>query len=355
MCDVSVIIPVYNIENEVLIQCVKSVVEQKAVDLEIFIIDDGSKAECAELCDELKKWNFKIEVIHQRNQGVSVARNEGIKRADGKWIAFVDADDWIDVDMLSVMTAYGNKMDADIVMCDCFVNYSRKQVETHFFDVKKQNLEDFDKDRVLLNVLSPRICNDKVNVIDIGVPWAKIYRNDFIRENNLFFDKTLRRMQDNIFNLYAFEYARSIHYIHLPLYHYRKSINSGLYKYNSQIVEIYDTYFQRALKYIDLFEKGEMFGKALNYKVFFSIYVILNNDILNDANKTTLKDKKDKLLSILKSPYYVKAIDEIETEFLNQKEKIFFLFVRYKFFAGMYIALKMKKAIYNIIGKGVKK
>ena len=68
MCDVSVIIPVYNVRNEVLYQCVKSVSEQEEVDIEIFIIDDGSKAECAKFCDEFGKKDSRIKVIHQKNQ-----------------------------------------------------------------------------------------------------------------------------------------------------------------------------------------------------------------------------------------------------------------------------------------------
>lgn len=353
MCDVSVIIPVYNVRNEVLYQCVRSVSEQEEVNIEIFIIDDGSKVECAKFCDEFGKKDSRIKVIHQKNQGVSVARNEGIKRANGKWIAFVDADDWIEPNMLHIMTNYGNEKEVDIVLCDCFVNYSRQQVETHFFEEKE--LEIIDKDSFILRVLSPRICNDKTNVVDTGMPWAKLYRKSFIWEKNLFFDKALRRMQDNIFNLYAYECAESIYYIHQPLYHYRKGVNSGICRYNPQIVKIYDIYFQRVLEFINCFNKSDQYRSALDYKIFFSIYVILKNDILNKDNPNKFMDKREKILSILDSPYYMSAIKRMEIKYLNNLEKIFLFLVRNKLFIAMCLAIKIKNLVYKITGKGVEK
>lgn len=354
MCDVSVIIPVYNVKNEILYQCVKSVLEQKAVEMEILIIDDGSTIECAKLCDEFQKMDSRIEVMHQKNQGVSVARNAGIKRANGKWIAFVDADDWIEPNMLSVMVDYGNKKDVDIVLCDCFVNYNRKQVETHFFE-EEFGVDNIDKDRFILHILSPRMCDDKTNVIDMGMPWAKVYRKSFIQERNICFDKELKRMQDNIFNLYAFEYAKSMYYIHLPLYHYRKGTDSGIYTYNPQIAEIYNIYFQRVLEYINYFQKKEMFRSALNYKIFFSVYVILKNDILNRNNPDKFMDKRKRMLSIIGSLYYRKALEELQTKYLNTMEKLFLFLVRKRLFAGMCLAVETKNIIYIIIGKGVGK
>ena len=355
MCDVSVIIPVYNVNNIVLYQCVKSVLKQKEVDIEIFVIDDGSRSEYAKYCDELKTIDPRIKVIHQKNQGVSVARNEGIKRSNGKWIAFVDADDWIEPNMLHIMTYYGDKKNADIVLCDCFVNYNRKQVETHFFEEKELDLDSIDKEKLILQVLSPRMCNDKINVVDTGMPWAKLYKRSFIWEKEIFFDKTLRRMQDNIFNLYAYEYADSIFYIHLPLYHYRKGMDSGICKYNPQIARIYDIYFQRVSEFINCFDKNDLFRSALDYKIFFSIYVILKNDILNKDNPNKFVDKRKKLFLILDSPYYKKAIEKMEIKYLNNLEKIFLFLVRNKLFIAMCLAIRIKKIVYEIVGKGVEK
>ena len=353
MYDVSVVIPVYNISEAVLRQCIDSVIRQKGIEIEIFIIDDGSEEECVKLCDSFKEMDCRIQVIHQTNQGVSVARNEGIKRARGEWIAFVDGDDWLESDMLSVMVEYGNKNAADIVLCDCYINYNKKQVKTHFFEEDELSLADSDKYRFLMQVLCPRMGNDKASIVDAGVPWAKLYRRSFLFEKNIFFNKNLRRMQDNVFNLYAFEYANSIFYLHMPLYHYRKSVNSGIYRYNPDISDIYEIYFKEVLDYIVYFDKDKSFKNALNYKIFFSIYVIMNNDILSKNNPSKYRVKKKKMLMVINSPYYEMAIKEMEVQYLNNIEKIFFNLVRHKFFMGMYLAVIIKKVVFKVIGRGV--
>lgn len=355
MCDVSVIIPVYNIKAKDLMQCVDSVINQECVDIEIIIVDDGSKAEYAKLCDDFKEKDNRIDVIHQANQGVSVARNEGMRRAGGKWIAFVDGDDWLEPNMLSVLVKYGNKNDADIVLCDCFINYSRTQIEAIFFQEKELNLINFSKDRFILQFLCSRIFNDGNSTADSGAPWAKLYRRSFIQEKNIYFDKNLRRMQDNIFNLYAYEYANSIFYIHMSLYHYRKSLNSGFYSYNPNIADIYNMVFEKISDYIVSFNKDELFIDALNYKIFYSIYVILNIDILNKNNPNKFRYKRRKLFSIINSPYYEKAIREMEIRYLSKIEKVFFFLVKNKLFLGMCFAVYAKKVIYRITGKGVGK
>ena len=353
MHDVSVVIPVYNIGEAALKQCVDSVIGQRDVTLEIFIIDDGSEEECARLCDSFKDKDCRIQVIHQTNQGVSVARNEGMRRAGGEWIAFVDGDDWLELDMLSVMVEHGNKNEADIVLCDCYINYHKKQVKAHFFEENELSLTDSNKHRFLMQVLCPRVGNDRASIIDAGVPWAKLYRHSFLREKNIFFNKKLKRMQDNIFNLYAFEYANSVFYMHVPLYHYRKSINSGLYRYNPNISDIYDYYFKEVLDYIVYFDKDESFKNALNYKIFFSIYVIMNNDILSRNNPDNYWDKRKKMLMIINSPFYKMAVNEMKVQYLNHIEMIFFTLVRHKFFMGMYMAVIIKKLVFQIIGRGV--
>ncbi len=355
MCDVSVIIPVYNIKEEVLLHCINSVVCQKNINIEIFIIDDGSEDKCAKLCDSLKEKDYRIEVIHQTNQGVSVARNEGMRRAKGKWIAFVDGDDWLEPDMLATMAEYGEKSNADIVLCDCFINYTKRQLVAYFFNEELICLDSTSKDRLMLQFLCPRIYNDGNCVAESGGPWAKLYRNAFIQNRKLCFHKDLRRMQDNVFNLYAYEYAKSISYLHRPLYHYRKSTNSGLYRYNPNIANIYNLVFQEILEYIEIFKKNDLFREALKYRIFFSIYVILNIDIFNKDNPNSVFHKREKILSIINSPYYSEAIRGLKKEHLNQIEKKFFFLVKHKLFFGMYMAVNFRKAVYTIIGRGIQR
>ena len=99
---VSIIVPVYNTE-QYLKQCIDSITAQTLQDIEIIIVDDGSKEECARLCDELAKTDSRIKVIHKINEGVGFARNTGIAAARGEYVGFIDSDDYVKPDRKSVV------------------------------------------------------------------------------------------------------------------------------------------------------------------------------------------------------------------------------------------------------------
>lgn len=97
---ISVIIPVYNTEST-LHKCVDSILNQSYEDWELLLIDDGSKDHSAFICDEYAQQDKRIKVFHKENGGVSSARNIGIDNAEGKWITFIDSDDWVERNYLS--------------------------------------------------------------------------------------------------------------------------------------------------------------------------------------------------------------------------------------------------------------
>lgn len=113
---ISVIIPVYKVEKY-LKRCIDSVIKQTYEKLEIILVDDGSPDKCPKICDEYAKKDARIRVIHQKNSGLSVARNNGIDIAQGKFIVFVDSDDYIENDMLVKMYYKLKETNADMVMC----------------------------------------------------------------------------------------------------------------------------------------------------------------------------------------------------------------------------------------------
>lgn len=99
---ISIIMPVYGVEDYVE-KAIKSVLSQSLTDFEFFAVDDGSKDKSGAICDELAKTDSRLKVIHQENQGSSAARNAGLDKATGKYVYFIDADDWIEQDMLENM------------------------------------------------------------------------------------------------------------------------------------------------------------------------------------------------------------------------------------------------------------
>lgn len=99
---ISVIVPVYNVEK-FLRRCIDSILAQTFTDFELLLIDDGSKDKSGEICDEYAAKDARIRVFHKQNGGVSSARNLGIDKAQGEWVYFVDSDDWIEIETLSIV------------------------------------------------------------------------------------------------------------------------------------------------------------------------------------------------------------------------------------------------------------
>lgn len=129
---VSVIIPIYKVEKY-LRQCVDSIIDQTYHKLEIILVDDGSPDNCGTICDGYVKKDERIQVIHQKNGGLSAARNAGLDIAKGDYIFFVDSDDWIANDTIQKMLAKYEETNADLVLCDICPFY-----EADYSGVKKQ-------------------------------------------------------------------------------------------------------------------------------------------------------------------------------------------------------------------------
>lgn len=134
MAIISVIVPVYNAE-QYLDRCVQSIVSQTFSDLEIILIDDGSKDNSGTLCDMWAKKDSRIHVIHQKNAGAGAARNRGLSIATGEYIGFVDSDDWIDLCMYAVLYKELRRNHADVAMANM------KSSRSDSSKVKKSNTQ----------------------------------------------------------------------------------------------------------------------------------------------------------------------------------------------------------------------
>lgn len=113
---ISVIIPVYNVEKY-LIKCFESITNQTYKNIEIIVIDDGSKDRSGMICDEYAEKDDRIKVIHKENEGVSTARNIGIRNASGEYITFIDSDDYVANNYIEILYDYCKKSDADLSVC----------------------------------------------------------------------------------------------------------------------------------------------------------------------------------------------------------------------------------------------
>ena len=136
---ISIIIPVYNTEKY-LAQCLDSVVNQCRENIEIILIDDGSTDKSGAICDEYAKRDPRIKVLHTTNNGLSAARNKGISVANGKWIAFLDSDDWLEEHYFRTIETAINTYQADIISFGYYEDYRNKAISRPICEVLEENV-----------------------------------------------------------------------------------------------------------------------------------------------------------------------------------------------------------------------
>ena len=205
---VSVIVPVYNVERY-LKKCVDSILAQTYANLEIILVDDGATDTSGKMCDEYKKADPRIVVVHKENGGLASARNAGLKAAHGEYIAYVDSDDWVEPDFVErlLSTCVGN--DADVSICryeDCYSEEPFSHEEEQFTRVWSG--KDAVRHRVLDEAkycISTSACNKfykRELIADMCFPEGKYY-------------------EDIVYGVQAMLRANRVAYINRSLYHYR--------------------------------------------------------------------------------------------------------------------------------------
>ena len=124
---ISVIVPVYNMERY-LDNCVRSILDQEYKDIELILVDDGSKDESPAMCDAFAAEDDRVKVIHKENGGQGSARNMGLDIAMGEYVSFIDSDDWVENDMYSNLLSLIEEHGADLAICETVLNYENGSV-----------------------------------------------------------------------------------------------------------------------------------------------------------------------------------------------------------------------------------
>lgn len=167
---VSVVVPIYNVENY-LEECIESILNQTYSNIEVILIDDGSTDGSGALCDEYKKKDKRIYVLHKKNGGLSDARNMGIDNAKGEYITFVDSDDIIARDMIEYLLCLLNTYKADMAVCQCdYVDENSKLIK-NISNVKKTCVSGIEE------CLKTLLVDSGLNT----VAWGKIYKTDYFK------------------------------------------------------------------------------------------------------------------------------------------------------------------------------
>jgi glycosyltransferase involved in cell wall biosynthesis len=216
--EISVIVPVYNAEK-FLGRCIESLLVQDFADYEIILVDDGSADSSWEICRNFAEKDGRIVAIHQENSGVSSARNKGMDASRGKYLAFVDSDDYVEKNFLRVLHETISKDGVQMGMCG-FKTIRGKKETIHGFDGIFQNQHE------LYKIL-----------IRNGFPWNKILLSSVVKENNLRYNEKLSVMEDLEFHFRYFYYVKKMCAVSVPVYNYVKRKGSAINPLKSESTE----------------------------------------------------------------------------------------------------------------------
>lgn len=236
----SIITPVYNTNPQYFADCMDSLLKQSCPDFEILIIDDGSAAEYADVYDEIAAKDSRIQVFHDKNQGVSAARNKGIQLAKADWILFVDGDDWLELDAIEKLKHEVSTVDCDILLFNYrreFKNGNSEERKTGFQNRTLYNAELPENKEFLYRRAMGTPNLDGKHYSTIYYSWDKVYKRSFLTSNDLTFPEGLPKSEDKVFILRCFEKMRSFYYFDAMLYHYRINESSASNRYSPDVDE----------------------------------------------------------------------------------------------------------------------
>lgn len=252
---VSIIVPIYNAE-QYLRRCVDSILNQEYTDYELLLVNDGSTDASGDICEEYGDRDPRVIVIQKENTGVSDSRNRALDRARGKYLQFLDSDDWITPDATRLFVRAAEEYGCDMVISD-------------FYRVVGERLSpkgDIEEEGVLTREEFAAHMMENPADFYYGVLWNKLYRRDIVEEHKLRMDTDISWCEDFMFNLEYIRYAKVFYALHAPIYYYVKrkgslasqGINiSKTVKMKLNVFEYYNNFYKHVLEEED-YEKNRL-------------------------------------------------------------------------------------------------
>ena len=340
---VSIIVPAYNVENYIE-RCLNSLVNQTFKDIEIITINDGSTDKSLELLNKYAKEDIRVSVIDLGDEGVSYCRNLGVEKANGKYIMFVDSDDWIDSNMIEAMYKKAEENKLDLVMCSYIREFKDHSKEKRF-NLPEEIIykEDKVKNELLRKLVGPvkeELSNPEM-LDALGTVWGKLYRADILKENKIkFVDlKEIGSAEDTLFNIFTFNYLKKVMFLNKPMYHYwRDNPKSVTSQYNPKLKEQRKVFFKYISDFIRENNFEQVFEEALNNRICTSVLGLgliecSKNNKINGINK--IKNIK----KIINEEYIRNAYKNLELKYISIHWRIFYFFIKNKMSFCSYLML----------------
>ena len=310
---VSIVVPVYNVK-QYLKRCVESLINQTYKNIQIVLVDDGSTDGSSELCDRLSKVDKRIEVIHKKNGGLSDTRNHGIKKIKGKYVYFLDSDDFIEKDAIEIMLFEIIDKNLDIVCTNRIL----------FWDNKKEKIKyKQEKETLIFSSKEAIIEMNKYTYIDMSA--SKMFKSDIF--NN--FEFPIGKLSEDMFIMYRiFDSVDRIGYISKPLLHYYQ--RAGSISKNSKInYDFIDASYEQMQFISKKYPELEAFMKGTYMVANLTSYNAVKGNGANvSKNDLSIIKKNIKKYYFKKNIVPLSRIRRIEIRLFITNTKIYNLFLK---------------------------
>ena len=328
MKKLSIIVPIYNAEKT-LNKCIDSIITQEYRDLEIILVDDGSRDNSLEICNEYAQRDGRITVHHKENAGLVAARKTGVELASGEYIGFVDSDDFIDTDMYSKLMEQAQEHESDIVVGGLVLDYSDHTV-------KKCNAipAGYYGESDMRSEIVPRMLTYS-GFLEFGIipgVVVKVFKKEIL-------EKALPKVPDNInigedvsITAHAFGAASSVSIIPSASYHYVQYEGSMIHKFNPKRFD-----YIRNLYNCLVTAESEDYKKQIPLYMSWMIFGVIAECVKKSGY--TKKEIKKYLLNVLNDDITKESLKNADTSRISNKDKIKIFLMRYKLVGALYFIL----------------
>lgn len=330
---ITVIVPIYNSE-QYLERCLNSILNQTYSNLEIILVNDGSKDSSRKICEDFQSRDKRVVLINTENNGPAKARNLGLEKSTGKYISFVDADDYIEIDMIETLYNTLKEKNVDMVRASYDIINNNKilsnneKIANKFYD--KANINEFIQDIISENVKS--------------FVWLLLIKKEFIKDK---FSEEIFIYEDTNFYLTILSNINTLYVFSKIVYHYEVNLNSV-----SRNVEKISQNIDSLLKSSLIFEKNLKKCKLANSKNLSIIHTRIINSIINYyyhlyKESNNIKEIIDMYNNLKKNQVFINLLKNYDKRVLSKKEKVFNDSLLNEKYLLFYLLCKCK----NILGK----
>lgn len=326
MLYISIIVPVYKVPTKFLQASLESLAAQTMQECEFILVSDGApEAECL-VCEEYAAKDSRFKFFRREHAGVSAARNFGINQAQGEYITFVDADDWIEPETCEMTYKFAKENKSDVVIWDLM---TEKNGFISKYNYSSNNI-------ILLSQLEQEQIRKKIVQIDsytfIGAVVCKLVKKAILSQYNLKFSMNLALSEDRLFFFQLFSKSLRVSYLHQIFYHYRLHLNSATHKYTPNAFVEYKKYFDEII-----FISKNFFSKEINNAMIAIFFWSLGIDFFHSNNPLNIKTNIEIIKKMLSTPQLRKAVLECDLSSFSFFIRIEIIFLRKNLYLPLYL------------------